>query len=121
MQRLQGATVLIRCFLSGPNPRLPAGRFPFFPLIFSMAASPYRRFSSICPAIQTLVVRLIQEEFTPYLSLSADVSATAWARAVALADPTFLYCTAAEPTVRLCPESYQQLQALLQRELTKTE
>jgi hypothetical protein len=86
-----------------------------------MAASPYRRFSSICPTVQALVIRLIQEEFTPSLSLSADVSEAAWARAVALADPTFLYCTSAEPTIRLCPESYQQLQALLQRELTRTE
>lgn len=86
-----------------------------------MAVSPYRRFSSICPTVQQLVIRLIQEEFTPLLSLSADVSEAAWARAVALADPTFLYCTAAEPAIRLCPESYQQLQALLQHELTKAE
>ncbi|GAA4389397.1 hypothetical protein GCM10023186_36690 [Hymenobacter koreensis] len=83
-----------------------------------MAAIPYRRFSSICPTVQKLVIRLIQEEFTPYLSLSADVSEAAWARAVALADPTFLYCTAAEPTVRLCPESYEQLLKSLQQELT---
>ncbi|WP_187317130.1 hypothetical protein [Hymenobacter sp. BT190] len=84
-----------------------------------MAATPYRRFSSICPAIQLLVIRLIQEEFTPLLSLSADIPQADWARAVALVDPTFLYCTAAEPTVRICPQSYEQLRERLQQELIK--
>lgn len=84
-----------------------------------MAASPYRRFSSLCSTVQALVVRLIQEEFTPLLSLSTDVSEADWSCAVALADPTFLYCTATEPTIRICPQSYQQLQRLLQHELTK--
>ncbi|RPD43938.1 hypothetical protein DNI29_22770 [Hymenobacter sediminis] len=82
-----------------------------------MAASPYRRFSSLCPTVQALVIRLIQEEFTPLLPLSAEVPAAAWTRAVALADPTLLYCTAQEPVIRLCPESYEQLRACLQREL----
>lgn len=84
-----------------------------------MPASPYRRFSSLCPTVQALVIRLIQEEFTPYLSFSTDVPESAWARATALADPTLLYCTAEEPTIRICPESYQQLRECLQRELTK--
>ncbi|KAA9325099.1 hypothetical protein F0P96_20595 [Hymenobacter busanensis] len=86
-----------------------------------MAASPYRRFSSLCPTVQALVIRLIQEEFTPLLPLSAEMPAAAWARAVALADPTLLYCTAQEPVIRLCPESYEQLQEHLQQELTRTE
>lgn len=86
-----------------------------------MAASPYRRFSSICPNVQALVIRLIQEEFTPLLNLIAEVSEDAWARAVALADPTLLYCTAQEPAIRLCPESYEQLRACLQRELVRAE
>ncbi len=86
-----------------------------------MSASPTRRFSSICPTVQGLVIRLIQEEFTPLLSFSAEPREPAWARAVALADPTFLYCTAAEPAIRICPESYQQLRECLQRELTKPE
>jgi hypothetical protein len=84
-----------------------------------MAASPYRRFSSICPTVHKLFIRLIQEAFTPLLSLSADVSEDDWARAVAQADPTFIYCIAAEPAIRICPESYQQLQTMLQRELSK--
>ena len=82
-----------------------------------MAASPYRRFSSMCPAIQLLVVRLIKEEFSPLLSVSADLPESAWAHAVALIDPTFHYCTAAEPTVRLCPESHEQLREGLPRKL----
>ncbi|RAK62430.1 hypothetical protein DLM85_23800 [Hymenobacter edaphi] len=86
-----------------------------------MAASPYRRFSSICPTVQALVIRLIQEEFTPLLNLAAEVSEAAWVRAVALADPTLLYCTAQEPAIRLCPESYQQLLACLQRELVRAD
>ncbi|UOQ75227.1 hypothetical protein [Hymenobacter cellulosilyticus] len=86
-----------------------------------MAASPYRRFSSICPTVQALVIRLIQEEFTALLNLTAEVPEVAWARAVVLADPILLYCTAQEPAIRLCPESYQQLLACLQQELTSTE
>lgn len=83
-----------------------------------MAASPYRRFSSICPTVQALVIRLIQEEFTPLLSLSTDVSEADWARAVALVNPTLLYCTAAEPAIRICPDSYEQLRADLPQGLT---
>jgi 2-hydroxychromene-2-carboxylate isomerase len=86
-----------------------------------MAASPYRRFSSLCPTVQALVIRLIQEEFTPLLNLAAEVSEAAWARAVALADPTLLYCTAQEPVIRLCPESYQHLLDCLQHELVRAE
>ncbi|MBC6609070.1 hypothetical protein H8B13_19785 [Hymenobacter sp. BT188] len=82
-----------------------------------MPAIPHRRFSSICPTVQGLVIRLIQEEFTPLLFLSAEPQESDWFRAVALADPTFLYCTAQEPTVRICPESYRKLLACLQREL----
>jgi hypothetical protein len=84
-----------------------------------MAASPYCRYSSICPTVQALVIRLIQEEFTPLLSLSTEAPESAWSRAIALADPSFLYCTAQEPTIRLCPESYPLLRECLQRELTK--
>ncbi|MBD2769354.1 hypothetical protein IC235_15810 [Hymenobacter sp. BT664] len=65
--------------------------------------------------MQRLVIRLIQEEFTPLLSLSTAVTEAAWARAVALADPTFYYCTAAEPAIRICPESYEQLREQLPR------
>ena len=82
-----------------------------------MAASPYRRFSSICPNVQVLVIRLIQEEFTPLLPFSIQAPEAAWAQAIALADPTFLYSTAEEPTIRICPESYKQLRELLEREL----
>ncbi|WBA44306.1 hypothetical protein [Hymenobacter canadensis] len=53
------------------------------------------------------------------LFLAADIPEAAWAQAVALVDPTFLYCTAAEPTIRICPESYEQLRERLQQELTK--
>ena len=84
-----------------------------------MTASPYRRFSSLCPTVQALVIRLIQEEFTPCLSLPINAPEPAWARAIALADPTLLYCTAEVPTVRICPESYQLLRECLQRELTQ--
>ncbi|RSK38948.1 hypothetical protein [Hymenobacter perfusus] len=84
-----------------------------------MSASPYCRFSRICPTVQALVIRLIQEEFTPLLSLSTEAPASAWSRAVALADPSFLYCTAQEPTIRICPESYPMLRECLQRELAK--
>ncbi|GAB3879405.1 hypothetical protein GCM10028824_42810 [Hymenobacter segetis] len=69
--------------------------------------------------MQPLVVRLIQEEFTSSLSLSTEAPESAWFRAIALANPTFLYCTAAEPAIRICPESYQQLRECLQRELSK--
>ncbi|GAA4367698.1 hypothetical protein GCM10023185_39840 [Hymenobacter saemangeumensis] len=69
--------------------------------------------------MQVQMVRLIQEQFTPSLSLSTEAPASAWARAIALADPTFVYCTAGEPTIRICPESSQQLRECLQRELTK--
>ena len=84
-----------------------------------MTASPYRRFSSLCPTVQALVIRLIQEEFTPHLSFPTNAPEPAWARAIAQADPTLFYCTAEEPTIRICPESYQQLRECLQRELTK--
>jgi hypothetical protein len=84
-----------------------------------MAANHYRRFTSICPAIQRLVARLIQEEFTPLLALSGDLPESAWVRAVTLADPTFLYCTAGDPAIRICPDSYQPLRECLLRELTQ--
>ncbi|GAA4492992.1 hypothetical protein GCM10023172_00940 [Hymenobacter ginsengisoli] len=69
--------------------------------------------------MQALVIRLIQEEFTPLLSLSTKASESDWSRAIALVDPTLLYCTAEEPTIRICPEFYQLLRECLQRELTK--
>jgi hypothetical protein len=65
------------------------------------------------------MIRLIQEQFTPSLSLSTEAPESAWARAIALADPTFVYCAAKEPTIRICPDSYPQLRECLQRELTK--
>lgn len=86
-----------------------------------MAASPYRRFTSLCPTVQALVIRLIQEEFTLLLSLPTHLSEAAWARAVTQVDPTLLYCTAAEPTIRICPDSYEQLRVNLPEVLTKAE
>jgi hypothetical protein len=70
--------------------------------------------------VQPLVLRLIQEEFTPLLNLTSPLPEAVWFRAVALADPTFLYCTAQEPTIRICPKSYKQLRECLQQELSKT-
>jgi hypothetical protein len=84
-----------------------------------MSASPYCRFSRLCPTVQAQMIRLIQEQFTPSLSLSTEAPESAWTRAIALADPTFLYCTAQEPTIRICPESYPQLRECLQREIAK--
>lgn len=82
-----------------------------------MAASPYRRFSSICPTVQALLIRLIQEEFTPLLPFASEAPVAAWVRAITLADPSFLYCAAQEPVIRICPESYKQLQEYLEQEL----
>jgi hypothetical protein len=86
-----------------------------------MPANFYQRFSSLCPVTQLLMVRLIQEEFTPLLCLPAGVAESAWTRAVALADPTFLYCATPQATISICPESYQRLQECLQRALTLAE
>ncbi|GAB3244055.1 hypothetical protein GCM10027346_41350 [Hymenobacter seoulensis] len=71
--------------------------------------------------MQKLVIRLIQEEFTLLLSLPTNLPESVWNRAIALVDPTLLYCTAAEPTIRICPESYEQLRAGLPRELIRAE
>jgi hypothetical protein len=84
-----------------------------------MSSSPSCRFSRLCPTSQAQMIQLIQEEFTPHLSLSTEAPESAWSRAIALADPTFVYCTAGEPTIRICPESYPLLRECLQRELTK--
>ena len=94
----------------------------FYPFnFFAMTASPQRRFSSICPHVQTLVVRLIQEEFTPLLTLATTPAEAAWVRAIKLVDPNLLYCTDHEPTIKICPDSYQQMLAHLQRELATAE
>ncbi|TGE20999.1 hypothetical protein [Hymenobacter metallicola] len=84
-----------------------------------MSASPSCRFSRLCPTAQELMIRLIREQFISCLSLSTEAPESAWSRAIALADPTFVYCTTPEPTIRICPDSYPQLRECLRQELTK--
>lgn len=80
-----------------------------------MTASSYRSFSSLCPTVQALVIRLIQEELRPFLQVPPAVTSEAWAQAIEAADPT-LFCQYTDIfTIKICPESRPQLLLRMQQ------
>jgi hypothetical protein len=83
-----------------------------------MSASSHRSLSSFSPIVQTLVIRLIQEELHSFLQVPVTATNEEWGRAIQAANPT-LSCHYTDVfTIKICPESRSGLLQRLQQELS---
>ena len=78
-------------------------------------------FTNLCPEVQELLARFIQEEFTPLLLPDSAVncpSPEAWLLAIRRVDPVLHYSLAPDPLIRICADDYSRVRAQLQVELS---